>query len=166
MFWPWRVQAFPDQWDPADPLRRNPGRYLNMIQWDGYQGDRQVILDALAANGMQNTLVLSGDSHVGSAAQVASEVEFGPSSVTSASAREQSRDPSTSVVLPLLTNANPGAGLTVLTSFDVPAGNQTLTDGPTQVGSGATPAATATRQFTGSRGGWRVIQSPEVNGFS
>lgn len=197
MFWPWRVQAFPDQRDPADPLRRNPGRYLNMIQWDGYQGDRQVILDALATNGVQNTLVLSGDSHVWSAAQIAPDwddpearpvvVEFGPSSVTSANAREQSRYPSTSVVLPLLKNANPntmtffkaedhgvgiveltstralvtfleaetittpGAGLTVLTSFEVPAGTQTLTDGPVQASSGgaAAPAATATPRFTG-----------------
>lgn len=117
MFWPWRSQFFEAERVAGDPLRRNPGRYLNMTQWDGYQGERQVILDTLASEGVPRTLVLSGDSHVWSAAKVAADwddpaespvvVEFGPSSVSSANAREQSRYPSTELVLPLLRQANP-----------------------------------------------------------
>lgn len=118
MFWPWRSQFFADERVASDPLRRNPGRYLNMTQWDGYQGERQTILDTLAAEGVERTLVLSGDSHVWSAAQVAPDwddpdsrpvvVEFGPSSVSSANAGQQpTRYPSTNVILPLLQRANP-----------------------------------------------------------
>jgi len=117
MFWPWRSQFFASRRVASDPYRRNPGSYLNMTQWDGYQGERQKILDALAAENIKRTIVLSGDSHVWSAGQVAPDwddpmatpvvMEFGPSSVTSANAREQSRYPSTAAVLPFLQAANP-----------------------------------------------------------
>lgn len=39
------------------------GQYLNGDQWDGYQADRTAIFNHLAANSIDNTVVLTGDIH-------------------------------------------------------------------------------------------------------
>jgi alkaline phosphatase D len=110
MFWPWR--SFPRlPWQP-----RGAGVYLNMTQWDGYTGERLVVLDHLAAHDVRDTLVLSGDSHVFSCAQVSPDVddprsaprvvEFGTGSVTSNNA-DESDYPTDDVTGPWLAAVNP-----------------------------------------------------------
>lgn len=110
MFWPWR--SFGRL--PGQP--RGSAVYLNMTQWDGYAGERLVLLDALEAADVRDTVMFSGDSHVFSAAQVAPDVddrsslprvlEFGTSSVTSNNA-DESDYPPTQVTRPLLEAVNP-----------------------------------------------------------
>ena len=47
-----------------DPkLPRNAGLYLNGTQWDGYQWERQQILDHIAAVSPNDNIVLTGDIH-------------------------------------------------------------------------------------------------------
>ena len=110
MFWPWRtVPQLPGQ-------PRGAGTYLNLTQWDGYVAERFAILDALAAADVRDTLLLSGDSHVFSAAQVSPEVddprsiarvvEFGTGSVTSNNADENGY-PTDDVTGPFLRSVNP-----------------------------------------------------------
>lgn len=43
---------------------------LNVDQWDGYVSDRERILDTLAANGTENTVILTGDIHTSWANEV------------------------------------------------------------------------------------------------
>lgn len=110
MFSPWRSQRFVDEAPP------NAGRYLNLQQWDGYQAERRRILAHLDDEEIDNTVVLSGDSHLWSAWQLQVDwddpdspyvlTEFGGSSVTSGNADETGR-PTTDVTLPFLTEANP-----------------------------------------------------------
>lgn len=111
MFWPWRiVPRLP--WQP-----RGSGWYLNMTQWDGYVGERLIILDALDAANVSNTVILSGDSHVFSAAQVSSDVddpyrdprivEFGTGSITSNNADESDYMPESAYTAPFLYAMNP-----------------------------------------------------------
>ena len=110
MFWPWRTWArLP--WDP-----RGTGTYLNLTQWDGYAAERLAILDRLQAEDVRDTLVLSGDSHVFAAAQVAPDVDdprsvprvvdIGTGSVTSNNA-DESGLPTDDVTWPLLSAVNP-----------------------------------------------------------
>jgi len=110
MFWPWRtVPRFPGQ-------PRGAGTYLNLTQWDGYVAERFAVLDALAAADVQNTLLLSGDSHVFSAAQVSPDVddprsvprvvEFGTGSITSNNADENGY-PTDDLTGPFLRSVNP-----------------------------------------------------------
>jgi alkaline phosphatase D len=110
MFWPWRTFGrLP--WQP-----RGTGVYLNLTQWDGYAAERLALLDRLAAADVRDTLVLSGDSHVFSAAQVAPDVddahavrrlvELGTGSVTSNNADENGY-PTDDLTGPLLRAANP-----------------------------------------------------------
>lgn len=110
MFWPWRtVPRLPGQ-----PL--GSGTFLNMTQWDGYSAERATIMSALAAADVRNTVLLSGDSHVFSAAQVAPDVddprslprviEFGTGSITSNNA-DESDFPTDDVTGPLLRAVNP-----------------------------------------------------------
>ena len=105
MFWPWRtVGTFPGQ-------PRGSGVYFNTTQWDGYIGERHHILDALAAADTRDVVVLSGDSHIFSAAQVSPDVEdpdetprvleFGTGSLTSSNADEDGF-PRDEVTAPLL----------------------------------------------------------------
>ncbi|CAL9602037.1 Phospholipase D [Actinosynnema sp. ALI-1.44] len=49
---------------PAD------GVPINVDQWDGYQYDRRVLIEALADNGVQNTVFLTGDIHTSWAFEV------------------------------------------------------------------------------------------------
>lgn len=110
MFWPWRsLGRFP--WQP-----RGAGIYLNLTQWDGYVNERLALLDALAANDVRNTVIVSGDSHVFSAAQVAPDVddpaslprviEFGTGSVSSNNA-DESGLPGDDVTFGYLQSVNP-----------------------------------------------------------
>lgn len=109
MFWPWRsVGRFPGQ-------PRGSGVYLNTTQWDGYIAERNFILDALDAADTRDTVLLSGDSHVFSAAEVSSDVdligstprvlEFGTGSITSSNADENGI-PSDEYTVPLLNLSN------------------------------------------------------------
>jgi alkaline phosphatase D len=50
--------------------RTGPGRDLNMDAWDGYAGDRDRLLNGLVASGARNPVVLTGDAHVASAADL------------------------------------------------------------------------------------------------
>lgn len=110
MFWPWRtVGRLPGQ-------PRGSGTYLSLTQWDGYVGERHRILDALEAADVRNTLLLSGDSHVFSAAQVSVDVddpralprviEFGTGSITSNNA-DESGFPTDDVTGQFLRSVNP-----------------------------------------------------------
>jgi alkaline phosphatase D len=110
MFWPWRtVPKLLGQ-------PRGSGTYLNLTQWDGYVAERHRILDALEAGDVRNTLLLSGDSHVFSAAQVSTDVddpratprvvELGTGSITSNNADENAY-PTDDVTGPFLRSVNP-----------------------------------------------------------
>jgi phosphodiesterase/alkaline phosphatase D-like protein len=110
MFWPWRT--LPRR--PGQP--RGSGTFLNLTQWDGYSAERSAILDALAAGDVRDTLMVSGDSHVFSAAQVSPDVddpralarvvEFGTGSITSNNADENGY-PTDDVTGPFLRSVNP-----------------------------------------------------------
>jgi len=110
MFWPWRtLPRFP--WQP-----RGAGVFLNLTQWDGYAAERLALLDLLEARDVRDVLLVSGDSHVFSAAQVAPDVddpgsvprvlEFGTGSITSNNA-DETGFPGDDVTWPLFTNMNP-----------------------------------------------------------
>ncbi|MFZ4519116.1 MAG: alkaline phosphatase D family protein [Microthrixaceae bacterium] len=98
---------------PGQP--RGAGVYLNMTQWDGYVGERLALLDALAANGTTDTVVLSGDSHFFAVSEVSPDVddpyavprvvEFSTGSVTSNNADENNY-PTDDITGPLLAGAN------------------------------------------------------------
>ena len=116
VFAPFRGVRYPDV-AAADPVgQRNAGLYVNMTAWDGYQGERQKILDHLAASGIDDTLVLAGDAHFWTASEIQTDwddpdapyvcTELGGSSVSSANADEMGL-PGTDVLWPVLTEANP-----------------------------------------------------------
>jgi alkaline phosphatase D len=44
-------------------LDSTPGQHVNQDQWDGYSAEREEILTAFLAAGVQNFVVLSGDLH-------------------------------------------------------------------------------------------------------
>jgi alkaline phosphatase D len=112
MFLPWRSDA------PGGPTEAvpHPGRYLNLVQWDGYQAERDRILGTIAEHEVQDVLVVSGDSHLFAAAEVSADwddpdsppllVELNGSSITSANADERGI-PGTEVTRPLLQGIDP-----------------------------------------------------------
>jgi alkaline phosphatase D len=112
MFLPWRSDA------PGGPTAAvpHPGRYLNLVQWDGYQAERDRILATVAEHEVQDVLVVSGDSHVFAAAEISADwddpdspplvVELNGSSVTSANADEMGI-PGTDFTRPLLQGIDP-----------------------------------------------------------
>jgi alkaline phosphatase D len=54
----------------------DPGElYVSMDAWDGYPGARQRILDFLAAQNIQNTVVLTGDVHTNWANEVKADFD-------------------------------------------------------------------------------------------
>lgn len=112
MFWPWRTE---DDSQRAAPERPHPGRYLNLEQWDGYMWERdQILLTAEA--GVENVMVVSGDDHLFSAAELSPDwddcerdpvvVEFNGASITSSNADELGL-PETPITRPLLQGVNP-----------------------------------------------------------
>jgi alkaline phosphatase D len=113
MFWPWRTEADPEQ---ATPERPHPGRYLNLDQWDGYQHERDQILLTVESEGVENVMVVSGDDHLFSAAEISPDwddcerdpvvVEFNGASISSSNADELGL-PETPVSRPLLQSVNP-----------------------------------------------------------
>lgn len=112
MFLPWRTEA------PGDPSPEapHPGRYLNLVQWDGYQAERDRILATIAEHDVDDVVVVSGDSHVYAAAEVSADwddpdsppllVEVNGSSITSANADERGI-PGTDITRPLLQAIDP-----------------------------------------------------------
>jgi alkaline phosphatase D len=117
MFWPWRTEADPEQADAQHP---HPGRYLNLEQWDGYMWERdQILLTVEGAGGgnpVENVMVISGDDHVFSAAELSPDwddcerdpvlVEFNGASISSSNADERGL-PETPITRPLLQGVNP-----------------------------------------------------------
>ena len=113
MFWPWRTEADPQL---ATPARPHPGRYLNLDQWDGYQWERDQILLTVESEGIDNVMVVSGDDHLFSAAELSPDwddcdrppvlVEFNGASISSSNADELGL-PETPVSRPLLQSVNP-----------------------------------------------------------
>ncbi|OWY61752.1 hypothetical protein B7486_62120, partial [cyanobacterium TDX16] len=112
MFLPWRTEA-PGSPTPDAP---HPGRYLNLVQWDGYQAERDRILATIAEHEVEDVVVVSGDSHVYAAAEVSADwddpdsrpllVELNGSSITSANADERGI-PGTDLTRPLLQGVDP-----------------------------------------------------------
>lgn len=117
VFWPFRSQRdLVAQAAAGDGPQRNAGTYLSLTQWDGYQAERRELVDHIAGNGIDDVVVISGDSHFWSAAELATDwddpeapyvlTEFAGSSVTSANGDEMGFPPN-EVVRPLLAAANP-----------------------------------------------------------
>ncbi len=112
-FWPWRTEAGPDEPTPARP---HPGRYLNLGQWDGYMWERDQILGAVESAGVRDVVLVSGDNHLFSAAELSADfddcdrepvlVEFNGASISSSNADERGL-PETPITRPLLSNVNP-----------------------------------------------------------
>jgi alkaline phosphatase D len=113
MFWPWRTEADPQL---ATPQRPHPGRYLNLEQWDGYMWERDQILQTVEQHDIENVLVISGDDHVFSAAELSPDwddcdrppviAEFNGASISSSNADERGL-PETPITRPLLQEVNP-----------------------------------------------------------
>ncbi len=51
------------------------GAVLNYDQWDGYPAARQRIVDGIAATGKKNTVIITGDIHLGAVADITRKVE-------------------------------------------------------------------------------------------
>ncbi|HTO00075.1 MAG TPA: alkaline phosphatase D family protein, partial [Microthrixaceae bacterium] len=68
-----------------DPnLARNAGLYLNGTQWDGYQWERQQLLDHMAATNISDNIVLTGDVHSWFAGTVPQDVDNPKSPIVAA----------------------------------------------------------------------------------
>lgn len=77
---------------------RNPGLYLNPLQWDGYQAERLKLLTHIDSNQIKDVVALSGDIHGWFVSELATDfddpdldpvmVEFVGSSVTTSNWRE------------------------------------------------------------------------------
>lgn len=117
VLWPFRSESYADvQAAAGDGPQRNAGRYLNMTQWDGYQAERREIVDHVHGEGVEDVVVISGDSHFWSAAELPTDwddpaapyvlTEFAGASVTSANGDEMGL-PGNDVVRPLLAEVNP-----------------------------------------------------------
>lgn len=117
VFWPFRSERFLDaQAEAGDGPQRNAGRYLNMTQWDGYQDERRRLVDHIADGGISDVVVIAGDSHFWSAAELPQDwddpdsplvlTEFCGSSISSANADEIGL-PDNTLIRPLLASANP-----------------------------------------------------------
>lgn len=62
----WKVigqQMVFHQWQAGDPGTTGAGLYVNGDAWDGYQAERQQIIDHLRDNAIDNVVFLSGDVH-------------------------------------------------------------------------------------------------------
>ncbi|HEX7134011.1 MAG TPA: alkaline phosphatase D family protein [Iamia sp.] len=117
VFWPFRSESYADvQATAGDGPQRNAGRYLNMTQWDGYQAERREIVDHVHDGNISDVVVIAGDSHFWSAAELPVDwddptspyvlTEFAGASVTSANGDEMGL-PGNDVVRPLLAAVNP-----------------------------------------------------------
>ncbi|MCB0960654.1 MAG: alkaline phosphatase D family protein [Acidimicrobiales bacterium] len=118
MFAPLRSQRYPDEIAAAgDGPQRNAGRYVNLIQWDGYQAERRELVEHLHAEGIADVLAIAGDTHFWTTSEVPLDyddpdaplvlVEFGGSSITSANAGEMTDLPGNDVIRPVVNEANP-----------------------------------------------------------
>jgi alkaline phosphatase D len=115
MFGPLRSQVFTDKQD--DDLQRNAGRYVNLIQWDGYQAERRVLVDHLVKEKVADVVAIAGDTHFWTASEVPQDyddpssplvlTEFGGSSITSANAGEMKSLPGNDAIRPVVAAANP-----------------------------------------------------------
>lgn len=118
MFGPLRSERYADvQATAGDGPQRNAGRYVNMTQWDGYQAERRDLIDTIHRNGVEDVMVVSGDSHFWTTAEIPLDwddptspyvlTEFGGSSITSANAGEQGDLPGNDLIRPVVSAANP-----------------------------------------------------------
>lgn len=171
---PLRSEVLADvQSSAGDGPQRNAGRYVNLIGWDGYQAERRELLDHLRDEGIEDVLVLSGDSHFWTASELPQDwddpdapivlVEFGGSSVTSANAGEQADLPGNELVRAVVAATNPyslrfievethGYGL-----LDLAPTGASATYVTTTITTRGAPASTLTR-FEVDRGTARIRQ--------
>ena len=113
MFSPLKVAALPrdvaDAVNTLAPLIPQDGVYANPDQWDGYTADRRTVVDHLAANGVQDTVFITGDIHSAWAIDVPTDVgtypltptagvEFVCTSVTSNNLKDQLGTPARSPI--------------------------------------------------------------------
>ena len=113
MFSPLKVASLPrdvaDAVNTLSPLIPQDGAYANPDQWDGYTADRRTVVDHLAANGVQDTVFITGDIHSAWAIDVPTDVgsypltptagvEFVCTSVTSDNLKDALGTPSRSPV--------------------------------------------------------------------
>jgi alkaline phosphatase D len=97
--------------------QRNAGRYVNMTQWDGYQAERRRILEHLDGEGIEDVMVIAGDTHFWTTSEVQLDyddpdspyllTEFGGSSISSANAGEMTNLPGNDLIRPVVAAANP-----------------------------------------------------------
>lgn len=117
VFWPFRSESYPEvQAAAGDGPQRNAGRYLSLVQWDGYQAERRELVDHVADDGIDDVVIISGDSHFWSASELPTDwddpaapyvlTEFVGASVTSANGDEMGL-PGNDVVRPFLAPVNP-----------------------------------------------------------
>lgn len=118
VFSPLRSERYVDvQAVAGDGPQRNAGRYVNLIGWDGFQAERQAIVDHIHNTGIEDVFVIAGDSHFWTTSELPLDyddpeaplvlVEFGGSSVTSANAGEEAGLPGNEAVRPVVAKANP-----------------------------------------------------------
>ena len=88
MFSPLKVAALPRDVVAAvntlAPLVPQDGIYANADQWDGYTADRRTVVDHLVAQGVQDTVFLTGDIHSAWAIDVPTDVGSYPLSPSAA----------------------------------------------------------------------------------
>lgn len=111
MVGPLRSERYPDDPQP------NAGRYVNVIQWDGYQAERRALLAAIHQAGVTDVVSIAGDTHFWTASELPLDhddpdaplvmTEFGGSSVTSANAGEMTNLPGNDLIRPVVAGANP-----------------------------------------------------------
>jgi alkaline phosphatase D len=118
MFGPLRSERYVDvQAAAGDGPQRNAGRFVNMTQWDGYQAERRDLIDHVHGNGVEDVMVISGDAHFWTTAEIPLDwddpaspyvlTEFGGSSISSANAGEQADLPGNDLIRPVVSAANP-----------------------------------------------------------
>ena len=118
VFSPLRSERLLDaQAGAGDGPQRNAGRYVNLIGWDGYQAERRELVDHLHDEGIEDVLVIAGDSHFWMTSELPQDwddpdsplvlAEFGGSSVTSANAGEQDGLPGNDLIRPVVADTNP-----------------------------------------------------------
>jgi len=65
----WNIIANQVAFAPHD-RQDGPARLFIVDKWDGYVHDRQLVLNFLAARGLKNTVVITGDAHINSVRNV------------------------------------------------------------------------------------------------
>ena len=71
MFSPLRSERYPDaQATAGDGPLRNAGRYVNLVQWDGFQDERRALVDHIHRDGVADVVAIAGDTHFWTTSEV------------------------------------------------------------------------------------------------